>query len=133
MRLMLRVKKLATTLIGISLLAGCLNAEQQKVTETQVAPAQALVSISSSAREGQMQIVAIDDIPLGDAPSQLVDIGSHKISVACKLNNGISTTFSFNVELIKHHSYCFMPRNPGDSCTIVYAQVPWREGRVVGC
>ena len=81
------------------------------------------VTLAESARLSGMRITAIDGEPIKREASWQLPVGSHQVSAACKLDNGISLTFDTEVELKPNHSYCFYAPNQGKACTLLYAQV----------
>ncbi len=93
----------------------------------------AFVSLAENARQGGMQITAIDGEPVSSEEGLQLPVGPHEVSVACKLDNGISMTFDFDVELKPSHSYCFYSRDQGQACTILYAEVGWTGSGVLRC
>lgn len=108
-------------LLGI---AGCATSEPQPM---------AFVSVAENARVGGMQIVRIDGEPVSETNGFDLTAGPHEMSVACRLDNGIRTSFNFSVDLLPNHSYCFFSRGQGKSCTIVYTQIAWKGGGAVTC
>ena len=93
----------------------------------------AFVSVAGNAQAGDMRILAIDGEKIQQVGGVHLSPGDHEISVACKLSNGISMSFEFNVELLPSHSYCFYSRDQGKACTILYAQHEWNGGGPSGC
>lgn len=94
---------------------------------------QAFFAIASNARSGDMRITAIDDRPISESNGGLLPAGSHRIKFACKLNNGISTTFATDVDFLPDHSYCFFSQNQGQSCNVMYTRIEWSSGAVAVC
>lgn len=113
---------LVLSLLG--LLASCSTAEPTPM---------AFVSVAENARVGGMQIIRIDGEPVAEANGFDLTAGAHEMSVACRLDNGIRTSFNFAVDLLPNHSYCFYSRDQGKSCTILYTQIAWKGGGAVTC
>jgi len=111
-------------LVAISLLAAC-TVEPPQPT--------AFVSLAENAKAGGMKITAINGQSVEQADGHYIAPGKHQFSVACQLDNGIGTTFSFETDLLADHSYCFFSRDQGKSCTIVYTRVAWKGEGSVTC
>lgn len=120
-------------LIGSILVVIVITACNSSVLTSENSTPTSYVAIAENALSGGMKIVAVDDVPVGESNGVDLPSGEHKISVACKLDNGISTTFAFDVKLLPNHSYCFFSQNQGKSCNIVYTQIDWQGGGSVSC
>lgn len=94
---------------------------------------EAYVSVGENARSGGMRITAIDGEPVTATDGIFLPTGVRKVSVACRLDNGLSLTFDFEVELEASNSYCLFSKNQGKSCTIVYNKFDWTEKEFIGC
>ncbi|MFT4799651.1 MAG: hypothetical protein ACJAYE_000481 [Candidatus Azotimanducaceae bacterium] len=103
------------------------------VGSPEVSEATAFVALAKNAQAGGMQITAIDGKPVAKTGGHNVLPGPHKFDVACQLDNGVGTTFSFQTELLPNHSYCFFSRDQGKSCTIIYTRVAWEGEGLVSC
>tara|TARA_R110002072_G_scaffold50835_3_gene136457 strand:+ start:577 stop:918 length:342 start_codon:yes stop_codon:yes gene_type:complete len=93
----------------------------------------AFVALASNAKSGGMKITTIDGNPVSETDGHYVPPGKHEFRVACQLDNGVGTTFSFEADLIPDHSYCFFSRDQGKSCTIIYTRVAWEGNGLVFC
>lgn len=131
-----------TFLLSVLCLAGCSvapagsvsSAEPEKQSvPTEAEQAQAYVSVVESARSGGLRISAINGDRVPDERGFYLPPDLHKISVSCQLDNGLSLSFGFDVEMKPTHSYCFFSRDEGQACTILYAQVKWLSGKPVTC
>jgi hypothetical protein len=114
--------KALLVLLSILSLAGCVSS----------API-AYVAVANNALSGGMRIASIDGVSIDDTNGSELSVGEHKFGVACRLDNGISTTFSFTVDLEANHSYCFYAQDQGQSCKIAYSRVLWDDSGRVSC
>ncbi|MFT7245409.1 MAG: hypothetical protein ACI82A_002777 [Candidatus Azotimanducaceae bacterium] len=91
------------------------------------------VALAKNAKAAGMKITAIDGEPIAETDGHYVVPGVHDFKVACQLDNGIGTTFSFEADLLPNHSYCFFSRDQGKSCTIIYTRVAWEGNGSLTC
>lgn len=119
-------------LLGVLLLTAC-AVEPEPAEPVEAPKASAFVSLAQNAKAGGMKITAIDGEPITESVGHDIAPGLHDFKVACELDNGIGTTFSFKVDLLPNHSYCFFSRDQGKSCTIIYTRVAWEGEGSVSC
>ena len=77
--------------------------------------------------------MSINGGPVSEAEGFRLPVGVQQIGVSCKLESGISANFSFEVDLMPAHSYCFFSGGGPSSCKILYAEIDWNSGVRATC
>lgn len=110
------------TMVALSLfLLGCSTSQQPQVG----AEAQSKVRVltpNEGHGPGSTIVTSVDgDTSLAGRDIEVVP-GEHQLGVACTLENGVSLTFSLNLDLEQGYSYCVFALDQGKSCKIAYAK-----------